>query len=649
MRPILHALTIALSAALLFLVEPMAAKAFLPWFGGAAGVWLACVLFFQLTLLAGYAYAFALTRYIGARGQRALHIGLVLAAILTLQWTTPAPHLADNPTWSILLSLAGSIGLPFLILSATSPLVQAWYVASGEARFPYGLFALSNAASLLALLAYPSVIEPASLLSAQFHAWAWGFGAFAALLAACAASSLRGPAQASPESSALPAWHSAVWWISLAACAAALWPAVANHLSQQVAPIPFLWVLPLALYLLTFILCFYSDGLYNPRLFRILLPIACAAFAWRLAFQGSAGGIEWEIPILLAALFVCCMFCHGELAALKPDPEHGLAYFYLMVALGGAAGAAFVAVVAPNVFDTYLELPVAIAACVVLSLRLLYRRGSGRQILRLCAVAAFAFAAASRYTSRDSVYRERNFYGALQVVDAGSGDDAVRKLYHGKILHGLQYLAREKSRIPTGYYGPESGAAIALWSVEKRNRRVGIVGLGTGTLAVYGRPGDTFRFYDINAAVVDVARTYFRFLNESGANIETVVADGRKAIEAEPAHSFDAILLDAFAGDTIPVHLLTREAFRAYFGRLAPGGVLAIHVTNRYLNIASVVQAAAADAHQPFRLVHSPADVEAKLVDNYWAVIDTREQFQKSTGALVPWTDEYISVFSILR
>ena len=580
------------------------------------------------------------------------HIALLAAAAClaspgTLQrLTRPQP----TPLSAILATLATSIGLPFLALSATSPLLQSWYGAAA----PYRLFALSNAASLAALLAYPALIEPRLALTAQFRGWSILFILFAALCILCAL------LQHAPLKTkfAPPAIPTALTWTALAACAAVLWPAVANHLSQEVAAIPFLWVLPLAVYLLTFILCFESSGWYRPRLFRWLLPVACAVIAWRLGLQGSAGGIEWEIPIFGAALFVCCMFCHGELARLKPDAA-GLPFFYLMVALGGAAGAAFVSLFAPNVFHTFLELPVGVAACFILSLPLLYRRGSPRQLLRISLVAAAAFVFVNSYApDMQTVLRVRNFYGALQVTDSGAGDDAVRALYNGKILHGVQYLAPPKTRIATAYYAPETGVGLVVRWLLHAPARVAVVGLGTGTLASYGRPGDTYRFFDINPAVIDVASRDFRYLHESAAHVETIAIDGRLGLAREPSHSLNLIALDAFSGDSIPVHLLTREAFAIYFDRLTPTGVVAIHLTNRYLDIASVVRAVAAALRKPALLIHNPGDASRAVQATDWAILANRpedlaaiEPFATpmSDRQVAVWTDEYSNLFEILR
>ena len=658
MRPSLYATTIALSAALLFVIEPAAAKALLPEFGGSAGVWIACVLFFQVTLLLGYLYTFVLTRMLPAKAQAAVHVALLAAGACLLPWHPPVAHAAGSPSLAIVSILAASIGLPFFALCTTSPLLQSWYSHSG-AQFPYRLFALSNAASLVALLSYPVGIEPLLTLSRQFLAWSAGFLIFAALGVVCALlawqQSSASPAATADETTP----ERPLLWIALAACAATLWPAVSNHLSQEVAAIPFLWVEPLSIYLLSFILCFDGRGWYNPRLYRVLLPLACVTFAWRL--QGAAGGIAWELPTVGAALFVCCMFCHGELARLKPEPKRQLAFFYLMIALGGALGAVFVGVFAPNVFSSYLELPLGVAACFILSVPLLYGRVSPRQLLRLALVGALAFVFASRFAAgREDLVHTRNFYGTLQVVDTGSGDDAIRSLYNGKILHGIQYQDPSRTRIPIAYYAPESGIGLAMRRLPHPAAwRVSVVGLGTGTLALYGRTGDYFRFYDINPAVIGVAWSYFHYLSESAAKVETVQSDGRLGLEREAAHSLNMIALDAFSGDSIPVHLLTREAFQMYFARLAPGGVVVIHVTNRYLDIASVVATLAADLHKPLIIVHNPQDEQRHYQAADWAILaDQREDLadlaQFNNVSLSPrkapvWTDDYSNLFEILR
>jgi spermidine synthase len=648
----LHAAAIFLSSALLFLCQPMLAKVILPWFGGSASVWTACMLFFQSVLLLGYLYTHCITRFLSARMQTAAHIALLISSLAALP-LNPAnrsmAYGADHPVLSILALLAASIGLPYFALSTTGPLMQAWYAGESEARFPYRLFALSNLASLLALLAYPLAIEPLLPSRRQLALWSIAYLLFVLLAAGLAARSRSKPLPEKQHPDGASA-HRPLLWISLAACASSLWLAVANHLSQEVAAIPFLWVLPLGLYLLSFILCFDRAGWYRPGVYRWILPAAWITMGLRLAFPASIAGFEWELVLFSAALFVCCMFCHGELARLKPEPRHGLTFFYLSIAAGGALGAVFVSLVAPHIFSSYLELPVAVAACVILGQALLYGYRP-RYLARLAVVAALAFVAATRFTTpAGTLLRLRNFYGVLRVIDSGTAATAVRALYNGTILHGLQFSSQEQSRNPTTYYGPQSGAAVALDSRRTPHRRMGLIGLGVGTLAAYGHPGDYFRFYELNPAVIHIASKYFRFLNESAAATEVVAGDGRLALESEPPQNFDVLVLDAFSGDSIPVHLLTKQAFEIYFRHLRPGGIVAIHVTNRYLDLAPVVEAVAAALRRQVRTIHSPADPQRGIYAADWSLVaDDLNQPQTVARKLPLWTDDYSNLFRILK
>jgi hypothetical protein len=653
----LYATTIFVSSALLFVVQPMMAKAILPRFGGSAGVWTACMLFFQVVLLAGYGYAYGITRYLGHRAQAAVHVVLLIASLAMLPVNPAAADgLAgtEHQVWGILGLLAASVGLPYFMLSTTGPLAQAWYAGMAEARFPYRLFALSNLASLAALLAYPVSIEPRFSEKQQFLGWSSAYVAFVLL---AGGSALRSVSRGAEEREDRPTGGTLVW-IALAACASTLWLAVANHLSQEVAAIPFLWVLPLGLYLLSFILCFDSGGWYRPRVYRWILPVAWVAMCWRLASQGPAGGFRWEILLFSTALFICCMWCHSELARRKPEPRRGLAYFYLTIAAGGALGAVFVGFIAPRIFTAYLELPVGIAMCMILGTALLYGYSASRHLARLSVVALLAFLLATQLRTRDkSLLRTRNFYGTLQVTDSGAGEGAVRLLFNGTILHGMQFLSGDRSRLPTTYYGPQSGAGLVLQSRRAANARVGVIGLGAGTLAAYGRPGDYYRFYEINPAVTRVASEYFSFLRESAARTDVVTGDGRLALEREPGESFDVLILDAFSGDSIPVHLLTKQAFEIYFRHLRAGGIIAVHVTNKYLDLGSVVHAIGRVLHKETLLVHSSADPSHGVYEADWGLLaePPLPNFQASSRSPVRarevpvWTDEYSNLFQILK
>ncbi len=631
---ILYSFTIAGSSLLLFLIQPIMAKALLPRFGGSAGVWVACMLFFQVMLLAGYLYSWVVSNHLSRKTQSAVHVALM---VLSLAGMALSPTLAmgqpanGNPEWTIPGILLASIGLPYFLLAGTSPLLQAWLANSTRFAFPYRLFALSNAASLAALLAYPVMIEPALRESEQLRLWRIGYcvlavaGIGAAIVHASADAVNR---SAEPASS----MRRPLRWIALGACGSTLWMAVANHLSREVAPVPFLWVLPLSIYLLSFILCFDSAGWYRPALFRWLLPVAWIGAGYQIAGRETSGLIA-EVAIFSVALFVWCMFCHGEIARSKPGVAEGATFFYLTIAFGGALGGIFVGLIAPNLLSTYLELPIGIAASVLLALRVLYGMTSIMRLARLAVLALLAFVVATRFEAGfGDVVHLRNFYGALQVSDAEAGAQAIRTLYNGRTLHGVEFLSPDRIMLPTAYYGPDSGAGRLLGQHEAGPRRVGLVGLGIGTLAAYGRVGDTFRFYEINPAVIDVATRYFHFLGASAAKVDVRPGDGRLELEREPANSFDVLVLDAFADDTIPVHLLTREAFQTYFRLLRADGAMAVHVTNRYLELAPVVEAATANAGKFTSEIHNAAEPARQILAADWVLVSARRDLLTRFG-----------------
>jgi len=629
----------------------MMAKALLPRFGGSAGVWIACMLFFQAVLLLGYFYSFCLTRYLNGRAQALVHLGLLALSVGALPLKTRLEAAGGGPTITIVIVLTVSVGLPYFVLSTTSPLLQSWLAASRGEQFPYRLFALSNAASLLALLAYPVAIEPFLPTRQQMVYWSGGYVVLLILLAVVAVGNVAQARTAVSEGRPF-------LWIALAACASTLWLAIANYLGQQVGAMPFLWVVPMAIYLLSFILCFEADGWYRPSLFRWLMPVAWIAICSRIALQGSAGGLRWEIPILSAALFICCMFCHGELARSKPPAQKGLPFFYLVVAAGGALGGVFVGVIAPNLFTTFLELPLGVTASVFLALYLLFGVRSLPRLVRMGVVALLAFVVSTQYHGERRVVRTRNFYGTLEIREFGEGDAAVRALYSGRTIHGLEFLSPALQRTPTTYYGVQSGAGRVLELSRSAGRRVAIVGLGAGTLATYGRGGDFFRFYEINPAVIRAATESFGFLRNSAAVTDVVTGDGRLMLDGEARHSFDIVVLDAFSDDAVPVHLLTRQAFEVYFDRLRPGGLLLIHLSNRYLDLAAEVEAIAAELHKEAARIHSDPDPAQRTEPADWAIVASngddltalRPYAQPPSQRRVrPWTDEYSSLLQLWK
>ena len=648
---LVYSITIACSSLLLFSIQPVITKAILPAFGGSAGIWVTAMLFFQIVLLAGYLYAYWITR-LAPKAQSPIHAALLVLSLAALpvkphlEWVLPG---GQSPVLSILSVLLASVGLPYFLLSSTSPLLQSWYAASYAAAFPWRLFALSNLASVTALLAYPVLIEPHSTGSLQLRWWSTGYAVLVTI--ACIAAILHlsaGRIESPAQPQAGRDDNRPVLWIALAACASALWLAVANHLSQEVAPVPFLWVLPLSIYLFSFILCFESDrAWYRPALFRWLLPAAWIGGGYSIA---SVQGLRWEISGFSLALFVWCMFCHGELARTKPRRRQDLTFFYLMIALGGALGGLFVAVAAPTLFSTYLELPIGIAASVLLAMPLIYGLTSRKRLIRMGVIACAAFILPTMFRNSGDVLHVRNFYGASRVTDAGSGDLAFRSLYNGRTLHGVEFLSPGKSLLPTAYYGPESGAGQVLSVAGTTARHVGVVGLGVGTLAAYGRAGDSFRFYEINPAVIQIASRNFHFLDGSPARTEVIADDGRLALGKEPSNSFDVMVLDAFSDDSIPVHLMTKEAFGVYFRLLHNGGVLAIHLTNRYVDLDPVVDALAAAFQKRITHIHSQANPGQHILDADWALISGHDDSPPANPRPRRlWTDDYSNLFQVLK
>ncbi len=675
----LYAITTFASAFLLFQIEPIIAKMVLPWFGGSAAVWTTCLLFFQTVLLAGYLYAHLAVKGLAPREQVWLHIGL-LAASLVLLPVIPNPAWkplgGEDPSWRILGLLAVTLGLPYLLLSATSPLVQAWYARTHEQAAPYRLFALSNAGSMLALVTYPVLVEPK--FSTRHQAWGWsaGYAAFVVLcgLVAWGARHAKRIDEEIEEQDERPGWPRQLMWLSLAACASTLLLAVTNHLTQNVASIPFLWILPLALYLLSFILCFEGRRWYHRSTFLKLGAVALGGMGYGLGDNFLNPKLVVLVPLFAGGLAVCCMVCHGELARLKPSHRY-LTSFYLMIALGGALGGVLVGVVAPHFFSGYFELQIAIAWCAVMVVIVvrpanlgLRSRWLGYGVWVGSMLGALVLIGYMGYELREwrsgSRLLVRNFYGALRVNDEGDGVDEarMRKLTHGTISHGEEFLDPARHLQPTTYYGTESGVGLTLLEAQRRpGIRVGVIGLGAGTIAAYGRPGDVYRFYDINPLVTGIARREFRFLPECKAKTEVVLGDARLSMEREAPQHYDVIAVDAFSGDAIPVHLLTREAFQVYFHHLVPGGVLAVHVSNKHLELAPVVDALARALGRHAVSVDNDDDDDNGVFAASWVLVSDRQsffQFQPVFKAATPvsarpglrlWTDDYSNLFQILR
>ena len=680
-----YGIMIFASAFLLFQVQPIITKLILPWFGGAAAVWSVSLLFFQTVLLLGYFYAHLLTQRFKPQNQARIHVVLLAASLAFLPILPPAaltPSGLEDPTFRVLILLAATIGVPFFLLSSTSPLLQAWYSRSSSA--PYRLYALSNAGSMLALLSYPAIVEPKVSNHHQAVTWSIGYALIAILCAVIAfnSGSIKSPVSIG-DYGAAPDWKLKSLWAALAACGSVLLLSVTNHISQNIAAVPLLWIIPLSLYLLTFIICFEGHNWYRRGFFLRLLAIALASMAYAIAPGRGNLPPYVLLPLFCAGLFACCMVCHGELAKLKPAPAH-LTSFYLLIALGGAIGATFVALLAPHLFTGYYELPISLGFCGVLIHIVLNRdrnlaayTASSRRTFVLLALLVIAFCvslyvSARRQASHARV-RVRNFYGVLRVEDRMAPgvvleqgntkqlldpDPHYRDLINGTIEHGIQFLSANRRMETTTYYGPESGVARALAAAGKEGPvKAGIIGLGAGTIAAYGRSGDQYMFYEINPLVVELAKNQFSFLRQSPARTMVVPGDARLSLERQPPQQFDVLAVDAFTSDAIPVHLLTREAFVEYLRQVKPEGIIAVHVSNRYLDLVPVVRGAAASLGLKAAVIDSNGNDTRSIYRATWVLVGSgtgllgqmQLTLEEESPKQILWTDDYSSILPTFK
>jgi spermidine synthase len=748
------AVAIFLGAFLLFQVQPMIGKYILPWFGGSPGVWTTCLLFFQVLLLVGYGYVHVVSTRLRPRTQAWLQAGLLALAAAFLPVIPEdalRPRAEGSPVLQILFVLSLTVGVPYLVLSTTGPLMQRWFSLRHPGRSPYRLYALSNVGSLLALLSYPLVVEPFLTRREQALVWSVGLVAFALVALRCAWAirdvapvPVQTPDAAAEPRAALPG-HAMLLWVTLPAIASVLLGATTNQLSQDIAVIPFLWVLPLALYLLSFILCFDHPRWYHRGTFAGLLVVG-GALVLHLLHKETEAPLALQVAGYAGTLFVAAMVCHGELYRLRPEPAR-LTSFYLLMSAGGALGGLFVAVIAPAVFDRYVELQMglcllsyllgvialqtrsralvtgaaiglvvalagvpalevswgdawheqvavyqfaverlyleywpAVAAGSVAALLCLLplRRGErgawrprqGGFLMLLSLVFGVLLIIQIRKADEDAVDLTRNFYGTLQVKSLLAGDPNGHhfSLVHGRITHGLQFRGAAQSLWPTTYYGESSGVGLALKHLERAEgqRHVGLVGLGTGTLAAYGRAGDRLRIYEINPEVERIARSHFSFLAETPAEVAVVLGDARLTLERELAagqpQSFDLLALDAFSSDAIPVHLLTREAMDIYLQHLAPRGIIAVHISNRYLDLQPVVERLARQFDLKVLTITEEDSEFWWIYGTTWTLLAReKETLEKDAfydrmrapseraDAVPLWTDERASLLRILR
>ncbi|MFH0908564.1 MAG: fused MFS/spermidine synthase [bacterium] len=653
----MHTLAVALGAFLLFAIQPLAGKWVLPWYGGAPAVWAACLVFFQSAVLFGYAWA-AWIAAVPVRRQVFLHGSLIVLALVVAAALPPAGPLASShPVIGIWLTLGVCVGLPAMALAPTSPLIQAWSAASRPGRDPYRLSVASNLGSLGALVAYPVLIEPWSTRAGQSTAFFAGCVLYAILVGCCA----RRRAFATPVAAAA-AWGGR-WrweWLVLPAVGALLLSATTTVITQEIAPVPFLWVAPLALYLLTWVLAFAARGYARP-VAVVCLVISAIVTTGLSVLEGR--NLLAEVVLRCGALFFGCWFCHGEFARLRPAPQ-GLGGFYLAGSLGGMLGSMVAVLVAPLVLPLPVEDRVALLGAVALVLAT--EPGADRRRRSLAALVAVAAVIVGVLTPRLSepnvIHRERTFFGTVTVKEDDPQDPQLhrREMRHGATVHGLQMLAAGQERLPTAYYGESSGIGNLLTAFDRSARHIGVVGLGAGTLGTYARADDVWVFYELDPAVERAARGWFTYLSGCFAPVEVRIGDARLTLAGEPDQGYDVLVLDAFSSGCIPWHLLTSEAFALYRRHVVPGGVIAVHASNHWMDLRGIIAAGAATVGLKTRVIDDVPRAEntPRCIDSTWLILGTdgelldlpvlRRRGRDAPGGQA-WSDDYVDLFGVLK
>ncbi|MCH2361057.1 MAG: fused MFS/spermidine synthase [Pirellulales bacterium] len=691
------AVAIFTGALLLFLVQPIMSKMILPWFGGAPNVWTTCMLFFQTVLVLGYLYAHILATRLSPKSQFGLHCLLLFVSVLSLpilvneSWK---PEGGEDPVLQILMLLSATVGLPYFLLSSTGPLVQSWFAARLPGQSPYRLYALSNVGSMLALISFPFLVEV--LLDSNGQSWMWTliyvFYSVVILFVGWQYKNVNGNTlsdhKAESEGQSISRMHVTGWFL-FPAMASVMFLAITNYLCQDVAVIPFLWISPLAIYLLSFILCFDHPRWYNRRFFASLSVLGITYISL-LYYRDIADiflfnpiGLEnlltdlydnmlLRFVVALGVLFSICMMCHGELTRCKPEAGR-LTQFYLSISVGGALGGLFVSVVCPLVFTGYVEYHLGLVAAFLIAAVILIKEVIGKGSLKQACITLLVGLAAGLNVGAqwdilqvDRIAASRNFYGTLRVVqkDELGVMPAQRRLVHGRIIHGVQLADTGQHGTPTSYYNAESGVATTLKLMHEREAiHVGVVGLGVGTLVTYGREDDQYTFFEINPAVVDYANEHFTFLSKTKAQVNTIVADGRLGLESLDEEVLDLLVIDAFSSDSIPAHLLTVEAMEIYQRVVKDDGLIALHLSNNHLNLLPVVVNAADHLRLAVRAFKTPGNPEVAADNALWVIVGEDQNVMQQLrtmggGGYTPsvqdakhvplWTDKYSSLWHVL-
>jgi len=693
----LYVLSVFLSAFLLFQIQPLIGKYILPWFGGTSAVWSTVLLFFQTLLTGGYAYAYWLIGRKPNSKQSKTHFillifSLILLASMSFGGHSPiTPDLAfrpidhQQPVWGILKLLFIFIGLPGLVLSANSTLIQTWFNRNHPNRSPYWLYSLSNAGSLLALVTYPFLFEPN--ISLQTQAWVWVCGYLIFVLTTCFLLTrvVRSTAienensviqEMDQETRATPRIHQFMW-VGLSAAASILLLSTTSQLTQEVAPIPLLWVLPLAIYLLSFVLSFSGAGRYHRPMFTFLLAISSVGI---IQNTGSRPNFYLQIAIYSIFLFSACMIAHGELFRLRPKPSL-LSKYYLLISAGGATGGIIVNLIAPLVFKDYWEFYLgwimiftSLVAMIVIiptkELEVPWRKVYKLAVIIQTLVILIFSLKAIINTLGDPLYQERNFYG-VSKVSYNEYRDAYQYV-NGTTIHGFQLISPDKRDVPTAYFWHGSGIAIVIRNHPNygNEMKVGVLGLGIGTLAAHGLPGDDYRFYEIDPNVIELALGqdgYFSFLEDSLADITLVPGDARISLEEElnqgQIQEFDLLVMDAFSSDSVPIHLITREAFEIYLDHLSAEGVIAVNISNNYIDLKPVIWKLGQELGLDTILIAPPVQEYHPIgLPSLWmflvqdpAVLDkpeihaNAESLDNYHPEIRLWTDDYSNLFKIIR
>jgi hypothetical protein len=677
----LFASVVFLASFLLFLVEPIAARQLLPTLGGSAAVWITCLVFFQTALLLGYLYAHWLAR----RPSFAVYLALLLLAVAAaMLWAFRSliiqngqngqngQNSAAHPIFTVFSVLSLSIGLPFLVLSATSPLLQVWWARIETGEVPYRLYALSNVASLLALALYPSVIEPRFTLHAQRISWCCGFAVFAVLSALLAART-RGTTAASQslagnDLSAPPSLRThKLLWVLLPMGATMQLSAVTSYVTANIAPIPLLWILPLAVYLFTLIFAFQFRVRFPWSIIARVMVVLLAALAYSLTKANGVWPLWLSLLFFLGELFFACLFCHCAATALRPQRISEATLFYLLFAAGGALGSFLIGIAAPLISSFNLDLPITFLVTALLALAVNWSSDWSQRLLWAVASTAMlvlVFMVRHAY-QHNTIVAERNFYTSLRVSQDpyGSSGATILTLANGSIRHGTQILGNnELRRTPTTYYSSDSGVGLAIrFCCADRARNMGVIGLGAGTLAAYGRPGDRIRFYDINPAVPAIAQNTFTYIRDSAAQVQIVEGDARTSLAHESPQHFDVLVVDAFSGDAIPIHLLTTEALALYRRHLTSNGILAFHISNQHVDLAPAIALLAASAGMQARRVSTSSLQQPGEFISFWMLVTADAGFfaqpELSAAARLPefrpglevWTDDYSVLLPLIR